>query len=146
MFGNFLDDVNRNDGRITMASQTRPSGTLCGLAQVSPVKGKRWKALLALPTLADRVAALQDPATRAELVAEGVDKGLYYDPNHIYPLGTGPSPDYSETDGRSVAQLAEEAGVHPVELDHRPPDRERRARAVQHLVLQPQRRGPRRRC
>ncbi|MEO5723274.1 MAG: amidohydrolase family protein, partial [Ilumatobacteraceae bacterium] len=115
-FRSFLSDVNRNTGRMTMASQTRPSGTLCGLAQVSPVKSAKWKALLALPTLADRVAVLKDPALRAELVADGVSKGLYYDPGHIYPLGTGPSPDYNETNGRSVAQQAEELGVHPIEF------------------------------
>jgi hypothetical protein len=39
LFGDFLDEVNADHGRMTMASQTRPSGTLCGLAQVSPVKG-----------------------------------------------------------------------------------------------------------
>ena len=116
MFGRFLAETNANVGRITMATQTRPSGTLCGLAQVSPVKGPRWKALLMLPTLADRVAALKDPLIREELVAEGVRKGMWYDPNHIYPLGTGPSPDYSEVDGRSIAVLADELGVHPVEL------------------------------
>lgn len=116
LFGRFLADVNANHGRMTMATQTRPSGTLCGLAQVAPVKGKRWKALMELPTLQDRVAALKDPATRAALVAEGHEKGMWYDPNHIYPLGTGPSPDYNETDGRSIAQLAAELGVHPVEL------------------------------
>jgi N-acyl-D-aspartate/D-glutamate deacylase len=99
-----------------MAVQTRPSGTLCGLAQVSPVKGARWKALLALPTLAERVAALKDPVTRAELVAEGVAKGLYYDADLIFPLGTGPSPDYGEDGGKSVARWAEELGVHPVEF------------------------------
>jgi len=115
-FRSFLADVNQHSGRMTMASQTRPSGTLCGLAQVSPVKGAKWKALLALPTLADRVAALNDPATRAELVAEGVAKGLYFEPEHIYPLGTGPSPDYSETNGCSVAQHAEQLGVHPIEF------------------------------
>lgn len=114
-FAQLLADVNTNHGRMTMASQTRPSGTLCGLAQVAPVKGKRWKAVMDLPTLDDRVAALRDPATRAGLVEEGVEKGMWYDPNHIYPLGTGPSPDYSETNGRSLAQRAEEAGVHPVE-------------------------------
>ena len=116
MFGKFLADTNANVGRMTMASQTRPSGSLCGLAQISPVKGQRWKAVMQLPTLADRVAALKDPAVRAGLEAEGVEKGMWYDPNHIYPLGTGPSPDYSETNGRSIAQLAEEAGVHPVTL------------------------------
>jgi hypothetical protein len=52
MFGKFLADTNANVGRITLATQTRQSGTLCGLAQVAPVKGKQWKALMALPTLA----------------------------------------------------------------------------------------------
>ena len=113
----FLADVNASDGRITTAVQTRPSGTLCGLAQVSPVKGVAWKAVMELPTLADRVAALRDPATRAALVAEGKTKGLWYDAEHIYPLGTGPSPEYNEGgSGRSVVELAAEAGVHPVEL------------------------------
>lgn len=116
MFGKLLEDTNANVGRMTMASQTRPSGSLCGLAQISPVKGQKWKAVMQLPTLADRLAALKDPATRAGLVAEGKEKGMWYDPNHIYPLGTGPSPDYSETNGRSIAVRAEELGVHPVEF------------------------------
>lgn len=116
MFGKFLEDTNANVGRMTMASQTRPSGSLCGLAQISPVKGQKWKAIMQLPTVADRVAALKDPVIRAGLVAEGKEKGMWYDPNHIYPLGTGPSPDYSETNGRSIAVRADELGVHPVEF------------------------------
>jgi len=115
LFGALLADTNANVGRMTMATQTRPSGSLCGLAQVAPVKGQKWKALMGLPTLADRVAALKDPAIRAALVDEGVTKGLWYDANHIYPLGTGTSPDYSETGGRSVATRAAELGVHPVD-------------------------------
>ena len=114
--GAFLDDINTNVGRMTMATQTRPSGSLCGLAQISPVKGVRWKAVMALPTVADRVAALKNPEIRAGLVEEGKTKGLWYDANLIYPLGTGPSPDYSETDGLSVAKRAEQLGVHPVEF------------------------------
>ena len=116
MWNAFLADTNANVGRITLASASRPSGTLCGLAQVSPVKGKEWKKLMGLPTLADRVAALKDPATRALLVAEGKEKGMWYEAEHIYPLGTGESPDYSEVGGRSIAELAAEAGVHPVDL------------------------------
>jgi len=116
MFHAFLDETNRDVGRITMATQTRPSGSLCGLAQIAPVKGKRWKAVLELPTLADRVAALRDPATRAGLVEEGHEKGMWYDPAQIYPLGTGPSPDYGEEGGTSVAEHAERLGVHPVEF------------------------------
>lgn len=112
----FLDDTNRDAGRITMAMQTRPSGSLCGLAQISPVKGKRWKAVLELPTLADRVAALKDPEIRAGLVEEGKAKGMWYDPTQIYPLGTADSPDYGIEAAVSIAELAERAGVHPVEL------------------------------
>jgi N-acyl-D-amino-acid deacylase len=114
--GGFLSDINANVGRMTMATQTRPSGSLCGLAQISPVKGVRWKALMGLPTIPDRVAALKDPAVRAGLVEEGKTKGLWYDANLIYPLGTGSTPDYSETNGRSVAKRAEELGVHPVDF------------------------------
>jgi N-acyl-D-aspartate/D-glutamate deacylase len=116
MWNTFLADTNANVGRITLASASRPSGTLCGLAQVSPVKGKEWKKVMALPTLADRVAALKDPATRALLEAEGKEKGMWFEAEHIYPLGTGETPDYSEEGGRSIADLAAEAGVHPVEL------------------------------
>jgi N-acyl-D-amino-acid deacylase len=116
MFGAFLADTNANVGRMTIATATRPSGTLCGLAQVSPVKGQQWKALMMLPTLADRVAALKDPVVRAALVEEGRTKGMWYDPNHIYPLGTDAAPDYQETGGRSIAQRAAELGVHPVEF------------------------------
>ena len=115
-FGKFLDNTRANSGRITSAGMTRPSGSLCGLAQISPVKGKKWRALMDLPTIEDRVAALRNASTRAELVEEGKEKGMWYDPNHIYPLGTEFSPNYNEQNGVSIAQLAEAAGVHPVEL------------------------------
>jgi N-acyl-D-amino-acid deacylase len=115
-FGAFLTDTNTNVGRMTLASMCRPSGSLCGLAQISPVKGKQWKQLMALPTIADRVAALKDPATRALLVEEGKTKGMWYDPNHIHPLGVGASPDYHEAGGPSIAELADQLGVHPVEF------------------------------
>jgi N-acyl-D-aspartate/D-glutamate deacylase len=71
---------------------------------------------MALPTIADRVAALKDPAIRTGLVEEGKEKGMWYDPNHIYPLGTGESPEYNEAGGQSIVQLAAQLGVHPVEL------------------------------
>ena len=49
-FGGFLDTTRSRFGNITSAAMTRPSGTLMGLLQVPPVKGKRWAALMALPT------------------------------------------------------------------------------------------------
>ena len=114
--GEFLKDTRAQAGRITTAAMTRPSGSLCGLAQISPVKGKKWRALLELPTIEDRVAALRNANTRAELVEEGKEKGMWYDPEHIYPLGTAFSPDYAENNGVSIAELARAKGVHPVEL------------------------------
>ncbi|MBM4336995.1 MAG: amidohydrolase family protein [Deltaproteobacteria bacterium] len=115
-FGRFLEDTRARFGRITSIAMTRPSGMLIGLAQVSPVAGRHWARLLALPTMAERLAALRDAATRAELIAEGQRKGLWFDPQHVYPLGNGDTPDYGIEHGRSVAALAADAGVHPVEV------------------------------
>lgn len=116
VFGRFLEEENQRAGRITLATMTRPSGSLCGLAQIAPVKGKQWKALMQRPTIEDRVAALKDPATRALLVAEGMEKGMWYDPDFIHPLGVGDSPDYHEGGGMSIADHAAQLGVHPVEF------------------------------
>jgi len=116
MFGAFMQDTRAQGGRITSAAMTRPSGSLCGLAQISPVKGKKWRAVMELPTVADRVAALRNDSIRAGLIEEGKEKGMWYDPNHIYPLGTSQTPNYNEQNGVSIAALAATAGVHPVEL------------------------------
>lgn len=112
----FLTCTRAQAGRITEIAMTRPSGTLMGLAQVPPVRGVHWRGLMARPTVADRVAALRDDATRAELIAEGTSKGLWYDPQFIHPLGNGATPDYEIEGGKSLADLAAEAGVHPIEV------------------------------
>jgi N-acyl-D-aspartate/D-glutamate deacylase len=112
----FLADTRAQHGRITAYAMTRPSGTLMGLVQVPPVAGARWRALLALPTLEDRLASLRDDATRAELIAEGTTKGLWYDPAYVHPLGNGATPDYHIEDGPSLAELAAAQGVHPIEV------------------------------
>jgi N-acyl-D-aspartate/D-glutamate deacylase len=114
-FVGFLDEVRRNAGRITTAGQNRPSGSLCGLAQISPVKGKQWRALMQLPTIEDRVAALKNPTVRSDLVAEGMAKGLWYDAEQIYPLGLDLVPDFAMDGAEPVSVLAERAGVTPVD-------------------------------
>lgn len=116
MWDSFLTDTRAQAGRITAIVMTRPSGMLVGLAQVPPVRGARWRELMALPTIADRVSALLDDETRADLVAEGERKGLWYDPRFIHPLGNGATPDYHIEDGRSLAELADGAGIHPIEV------------------------------
>jgi N-acyl-D-amino-acid deacylase len=115
-FDRFLSDTKASAGRITSLSAIRPGGILMGLAQVAPVAGSRWRQLMTLATIEERVAALSDPATRSELIEEGQRKGLWYDPQYIFPLGIDELPDYNIEDGRSLATLAQDAGVHPIEL------------------------------
>jgi N-acyl-D-aspartate/D-glutamate deacylase len=112
----FLTSTNAEAGRITSVSMSRPSGFLMGLIQVPPVRGKAWAEVMALPTLEDRVDALRDAGTRAGLEDEGREKGLWFDPHMIYPMGIGEYPDYNVTDAVSLGQLAEQAGRHPIEI------------------------------
>ncbi|MEI8336989.1 MAG: amidohydrolase family protein, partial [Actinomycetes bacterium] len=101
---------------ITCATQTRPGGMLTGLAQVAPVAGEKWGTVMSLPTIEARVAAIRDPKTRADLIEEGQRLGTWYDPKRIHPLGTGETPVYDLGDSGSLADLAQRAGVHPVEI------------------------------
>ncbi len=116
LWDGFLAETRANAGRITAYTMTRPSGSLAGLAQVPPVKGPRWRSVMTLPTIEERLAALCDDTTRAELIDEGIERGLLYNPEFIHPLGPGPVPNYDIEGGKSVAELAADAGVHPVEI------------------------------
>lgn len=111
-----LSDIRQNDGHISSIAMTRPSGSLMGLHQVPPVASGAWRRVMALPTLQDRLAALADASTRAELIDEGKARGTWYDPNFIFPLGSGSVPDYSIEGDDSLAVIAERAGRHPVEV------------------------------
>jgi N-acyl-D-amino-acid deacylase len=115
-FDRFLRDTRAQGGRITAAALSRPSGLLLGLRQVPPVRGPRWERLLALPTLPERVDALGDASIRAELIEEGQRLGLRNPAELIYPLGNEELPDWGLSGGRSVAELAAAAGVHPIEV------------------------------
>ncbi len=116
-YDDFLGGVRADAGRITALGMTRPSGLLLGLRQLTPAYGPAWKELMALPTLEERVAAIKDPGTRKALVDDGVSNGISFGAERVRPLGTGDLPDYV---GPTLAELAEQAGVHPVEiaLDH----------------------------
>ena len=89
-----------------------------GLAAVTPVGGKEWMRLTReVRSPQDKAAELAKPEVVARLLAEGEEKGLWFDPARIFPLGTDEVPQYSsDVRGKSVAQLAQEAGVSPVEL------------------------------
>jgi N-acyl-D-amino-acid deacylase len=113
----FRDQASRGR-QVSALCQIRPGGVLVGLRQMMPVFSPAWKRLSELPDLDARITALRDDSTRAELIEEGVAIGTWYDPIHIHPLGLGDHPDYQVQTHkeRSLAALAEAAGVHPVEL------------------------------
>ena len=112
----FLDRNNAAGRRITSICHTRPSGALFGLAKASPFNTPAWKALMKLPTIADRVAELRNPAKRAILIAEGKDSGIKVPPAMLHPLGDGALPDYDLDGKKSLAQLAEESGRDVVDI------------------------------
>ena len=102
--------------RITTITHTRPSGGLFGLAQASLFVTPAWNALMQLPDIAARYAALRNPARRATLVAEARQAGFRHDPALVHPMGTGPAPDYDLDRRASLAQLAAAAGRDPVDV------------------------------
>lgn len=112
----FLDRNNTDGRHMTSICHTRPSGAMFGLAQAIPFRNTPWKELMQLPSIADRVAALKDPATRERLLKRSKETGFTVDPARLHPMGTGERPDYDMARQRSLAQLAAAEGVDPVDL------------------------------
>jgi N-acyl-D-amino-acid deacylase len=112
----FLERNNTGGRRMTSICHTRPSGAMFGLAQAIPFRNGPWRELMQLPTIADRVAALKDPATRKRLVERSRETGFTADPARLHPMGTGARPDYDLERRSSLAQLAAAAGADPLDL------------------------------
>ena len=112
----FLDRNNAAGRRITSICHTRPSGALFGLAKASPFSTPAWKALMKLPSIADRVAELRNPAKRATLISEAKESGFRVQPAMLHPLGNARLPDYDLDRKHSLAQLAEQSGRDPVDI------------------------------
>lgn len=115
-FEEFLGRNNQAGRRMTGICHTRPSGALFGLPRVCPFSTPAWKELMALPSIAERLAALQDPATRSTLISEAKASGFRARPDMLHPLGMGEMPDF-DLDGRaSLQQIADAAGKDPVDV------------------------------
>jgi|TARA_B110000037_G_scaffold25072_1_gene29228 N-acyl-D-aspartate/D-glutamate deacylase len=112
----FLDKMNEGGRRMTSVCHTRPSGAMFGLAQSTPFRNSPWKELMALPTIADRVVALKDPATRERLITRSKETGFRADPALLHPMGMGDVPDYDMGRENSLEQLAARQGKDPVEV------------------------------
>ena len=111
----FLARHNENGRRMTAICHTRPSGAMFGLAQATPIRNSAWKSLMALPTIADRLDALRDPATKKHLLERSLATGFQANPAQLHSMGLGTTPDYDMQSKNSLAQLAEAEGRDPVE-------------------------------
>jgi N-acyl-D-amino-acid deacylase len=112
----FLERNNQGGRRMTGICHTRPSGAMFGLVRAIPFRNTPWKELMQLPTIAERVAALKDPATKARLIARSKETGFNADIALMHPMGTGDTPDYDLARKNSLKQLAEAEGRDPVDL------------------------------
>jgi N-acyl-D-aspartate/D-glutamate deacylase len=99
------------EGRdITAISHVRGSGYMFGLQAGLPVKGATWRKVASLD-LAGRLAAISDPQTAADLVAEAKESGSTQIPlERTFFLGAGDVPDY--TNDQSLVEQAAAAGEH----------------------------------
>jgi hypothetical protein len=115
----FFEEHNEGGKRLASLCHTRPSGAFFGLAQLSPFtkSSSAWKKLMALPTIADRVDAMRQEATRSKLIAEVIASGDMNNLAHmLHPVGMDGTPNLSFNSEASFQQLAEEAGKDPVEI------------------------------
>ena len=116
-WSDFLARNNEAGNRITSICHTRPSGSFFGLAQQAFLRTPAWRELMKFATIADRVAALKDPATREKLVSEAKEAGGFGQAARIlHPLGNAEHPDFDLDNKRNLQQLADDAGIDPVDL------------------------------
>jgi len=80
----FLAEQNAKGLRINTACHTRPSYAFFSLARLAPFKTPAWNDLMALPTLEDRVEALNSSELRDKLVKEGNEYGYSFNAEAQY--------------------------------------------------------------
>ena len=98
---------------VSAVTIPRGSGLVTGLVNVLPWRSGAWKKLAKLD-LAARLAAIDDAATRAELVADARAETMRMPASQIFPLGDG-APNYTVGPEGSLQALADEAGEHAAE-------------------------------
>ena len=109
-----LEDMAANDLDINAISVPRGTGNVLGLQAGLPWKTNAWNELRELATLEDKLAALQDPATVKQLLAEAkVDDTI--PSNELYWLGADGQPDYISGDEKSLQTFADENVEEPAQ-------------------------------
>ncbi len=114
----FLAEQNAKGLDITAACHVRPSYAFFGLARLAPFRTPAWNDLMDLPTLGERVIALEDAALRDILVAEANEAGFAIgaEAKYIHPLGTGECPDWDMDQQMSLQQIADREGKDPARV------------------------------
>lgn len=101
---------------ITAITQVRSSGMIYGLQAGLPVRGTAWRELQRMSSLADRLAALDDPQTLHALIEEarlnGFKENLGTPVEQMFYMGAGPSPDYTAGPAMSLVAMAQASGEH----------------------------------
>lgn len=117
-----LAEHNRSGAAPVLAQVfPRPMGAMCGLSTSANAFSHcaSYRAIADRP-LAEKVAIMRDPAFRERLIAEEPDETptplhrLLRTWDNIYRLGA--EPDYEPSPDQSIAALAGQRGVSPVEL------------------------------
>jgi N-acyl-D-amino-acid deacylase len=114
----FLAEQNAKGLRINTGCHTRPSYAFFSLARLAPFKTPAWNDLMALPTLEDRVEALNSSELRDKLVKEGNEYGYSFnaEAQYLHPLGTGEVPDWDMDQKNSLQQIADREGEDPIRV------------------------------
>ena len=114
----FVAEQNENGLRINPACHTRPSHTFFGLARRVPFDTPAWNELMGLPTLADRVDALDGSDLREKLVSEGNEYGFSdgMEAQYFHALGTDAAPNWDMDRQMSLQQIADRAGEDPIRV------------------------------
>ncbi len=101
---------------ITAITQVRGSGMIYGLQASLPVRGAAWGRVQRMTSLADRLAALDDPQTRDAMIEEarhnGFKENLGTPIEQVFSMGTGISPDYTGGEETSLVAMARARGEH----------------------------------
>ena len=131
----FIDriDAMREEGLdVSGVAIPRGSGFIAGLANTLPWKHGAWGELAA-KSFDDRLAALDDPATREALARDGRADTTFFSQVPLFWLGDGEAPDYLFAEENRLDRMAEAADEHPCDTFVRL-SRESRGRAL--FVLQ----------
>ncbi len=108
----YVEGLCDDDLDITAISQPRGSGFIFGLQASLPAQGETWNRIRKLP-FDERLGAIHDAEISHKLVEEAKKKGATRLPmQHVFWMGAGKSPDYTQKPQDNLQAMAEDRGEH----------------------------------